>query len=291
MNQLVVLHRRRNFTEILNVSFEYLVRHYRTLLTPMLVVASIMSLLVSIATRVFQMGLLVRARTTISMPTGRSSYWSLMAPIVTPSYWILLGLSLLSGVLVSMIVYSHVLSYEENPDEPITVGSVMSWFEAKWFRVVPVALVSGLLVMTGLLLFLIPGIYCAVALSLITFVVMREDLGLVSAIRRCFALIVGNWWLTLGVILIMWVISFVVHTGTNAIALAALGRTYLANPIIQVITSTVMGVFGALLSAPLYLALAFQYYNLLERKESIGLLNQVEAIGIAPDRQPHPADE
>lgn len=291
MNQPIVLHRRRNFTELLNVSFEYLVRHYRTLLPPMLVVAGIMSFLVSIATRVFQMGLILRARTTISMPTGRSTYWGLMGPLVTPSYWVILVLSLLSGVLLSMIVYSHVLSYEENSDEPITFGSVMNWFEAKWFRVVPVALASGLLVMVGLLCFLIPGIYCAVALSLITFVVMREDLGLVSAIRRCFALIAGNWWLTLGLILIMWGINFVVHTGTNAIVVAALGRYYFANPLVQVVINTVMGVFGALLSAPLYLALAFQYYSLLEQKESIGLLNQVEAIGITPDRQPYPADE
>jgi hypothetical protein len=138
----------------------------------------------------------------------------------------------------------------------------------------------------GFLFLIIPGVYLSIALSLIFIVRLEEGLGFFDAIRRCTKLISGNWWFTFGLIIVVGIIQgflgfilympnyivtiFIAFTGVDSES-GNLNRTlYIISSIISSLT--------VLLYAISTTAIAFQYYNLVERKEAPGLLKQIDEI-------------
>ncbi len=63
-------------------------------------------------------------------------------------------------------------------------------------RVFGAMVLYGLLVMVGFILFILPGIYLLVRGIYIPYALVREDLGVIDAIRRSWALTKGFWWVT-----------------------------------------------------------------------------------------------
>jgi hypothetical protein len=144
----------------------------------------------------------------------------------------------------------------------------------------------AIIVVFGFIFLIIPGIYLAIALTLIYIVRLEEGLGFFQAVSRCTKIISGNWWFTFGLIIVLGFIQgflgfilympnyivtfFLAFAGIDS-STGNLGRTLY-------IISSIIASFGTLLYAISTVAIAFQYYNLVERKEAPGLLQQIENI-------------
>jgi hypothetical protein len=136
--------------------------------------------------------------------------------------------------------------------------------------------------------------YAMVALSLFFIVQLRERKGFFATIGRCFSLVWGKWWSTFGLIFIM---SLLV--GVLALVVVAI-TSFISSPFTmtpeqgQSVLGRVMSVVAVSLNSVstmalyplLFLALAFQYFNLVERKEGQGLHALVDTIGAQPEAVP-----
>lgn len=235
-----------------------------------------------------------------------------------PEYWVTILGSLVSFTLLILTVYGYlVLRLEkEDPLEPVTVrevwavvkrrfaGTILSFFGLTIIVIlgtlavgIPMALATAFLrgnpFMLVVIVFTIYALmgYAMVALSLFFIVQLRERKGFFATIGRCFSLVWGKWWSTFGLIFIMsllvGVLALVVLAITSLIsspftmtpeqAQSVLGR------VMSVVAVSLNSVSTMALYPLLFLALAFQYFNLVERKEGQGLHALVDSIGAQPE--------
>lgn len=131
-------------------------------------------------------------------------------------------------------------------------------------------------------LFIIPGIFLAVALSFVTVIIMIEGKSILKSISRSISLIRGKWWSTFGILLVIGTIVGLIQFAVNMILamITAFSRLmYPAMPFYEIrnILFLSFASIGASMLLPiLYIAIAFQYFNVVERKESQGLKQQID---------------
>jgi len=208
------------------------------------------------------------------------------------------------GILLAMLlllatVYGYLRARLRLPAaEPVTPAAV--WVEIRsqlgrmalaflLFLGVGVGLVFGLVLLVGLffplvLVGYIGLFYVGIALQLYLPVLWMEDVSVAEAVGRCFQLIKGKWWSTFGLVLVASLIQ-----GAMGIVFALPQYAVLVGKMLQLpgLGSDVLGLVTQTIYAvgllftyciPL-LAIAFQYFNLVERHEGYGLSLLVNELG------------
>jgi uncharacterized membrane protein YeaQ/YmgE (transglycosylase-associated protein family) len=129
-----------------------------------------------------------------------------------------------------------------------------------------VGIIATVMIVVGLILIIVPGIYLFVALSVAVPVLMLEGQKGMAAISRSMSLVSGRWWPTLGrliVGLILYIVAvFVIGAIAGAIAHSTTNVT---------LYEVIQGLIGALISillAPFFAAIInVTYIDLRVRKE------------------------
>ncbi|TGD78876.1 hypothetical protein [Hymenobacter wooponensis] len=254
---------------------------------------------------------------------------------LSPAYIsILLGALVLITTFV-LTVYGYVtLRMDTAPEQEVTVSAVWQLVRQRFVGTAlalvglgvtlgvlsfAVSMVGGLLslllvgsggMMAGfgavLMMCLIFGgtTYVSVTLSLFLIIWVRERLGFFATIGRSFRLIWGKWWSTFGLLMVMLIICMMLMFAlmlvtsliSSPLALIKSNGTLEGTARVGFILANALSTLLSLVIYPLILlALAFQYFNLVERKEGESLHYLVDAIGQpAPEAQPQvllPDDE
>jgi hypothetical protein len=132
-------------------------------------------------------------------------------------------------------------------------------------------------------------IYLAIGLSFVYFIRVIEGVGLWASISRSFSLISGHWWATFGYIIAVsfiqgfmgYIFQIPLLIYSTIFPLVSLAETdtstvYMAGYVVL----GLVYVFGSqLLNAFNLTAIAFQYFNIVETKEGVGLMNRIEKVG------------
>ncbi|WP_426492829.1 hypothetical protein [Hymenobacter sp. 102] len=208
--------------------------------------------------------------------------------MLTPIYLLAIGASSLSYVLLAATVYGYIrLRIDTDAQQEITPTMVRHYLFRYWLPLVLSGVCSVILSMTGMLLFVIPGIYLGVALSLVWVVQILEEGGIGYSLKRSEGLVRGKWWSTFGLSLVIGIIIGIlgmIFQIPQLIGYAgkALHWDFFTSDIIVITAGIINSVGHTLLYAPLMVALAFQYFNLVERKEGFGLRMQVMSLGQTP---------
>ena len=131
-------------------------------------------------------------------------------------------------------------------------------------------------------------IWLAGCLALYFPVLWLEDLGPVQALRRSFYLIRGKWWSTFGLGLVMVMIQSMMSylfaipmyglLAMDVLQLSKTGAAHESSLLMQAATLLYSGSAVLLLALPL-LAMSFQYFNLAERRDSVGARQQLALLG------------
>ena len=280
---MINLYQQRDFGDKINVTFTYGVQQFRSLATALLYIAGPVTLFAGIASGVYQSNML-KTIGGISRGTAVRPF-AMFNQILSPAYWLLLLFTLLSYVIVSLTVYSHLKLYDRSQGAPITVGAVWEEVQSRLVGGVSLAIVTGLAIFAGLLLLILPGLYMAVPLSLAMAVFVFEELGISATFSRCFKLATDKWWSTFGLSFVMTIITYIVAIVFSLPAgiVAIMGITGgNVSSLIVIITQAISTVGTQLVSALVPLALGFQYFNLVERQEGTGLLSAINRIGTMP---------
>ena len=128
------------------------------------------------------------------------------------------------------------------------------------------------MVFFGLVSFIIPGIYFGVSLALTTTIVVFEDSRIFFGLRKSFKLIGAKWFMSLGYLLVFYLIYLAVRTVLQlpiSIVGSAISGAEGMSKMSFTITSTLSAIVNMFVSIILILGTVFLYYVLKQHQESL----------------------
>jgi hypothetical protein len=280
----IELRRTRDFSEKINVTFEFSRQNFKPLARGLIYISGPFILLQGFFNGFYQ-----------KQALGRNALAALDIFNSSSDLLMWLGLTyifLLLGYVSSLIVvYEYMRLYESKSDyTTIEVADLWEGVKAKYILLMVTLLILFIIACVGMVLLVLPGIYVIIAFSLIAPIMIIEKKGFAEAFSRCFTLIWEKWWSTFGLILVTSIIAgvmaliFVIPQSVfSAIILLhgkdAVDQAPLWQQVGMIISSIIYSLGAGLLQAIVFIAVAFQFYNLIERKEAKGLMNKIESFG------------
>jgi hypothetical protein len=285
MIQKIELRKVRDFSAKVNITFEFIRQNFKALAKSIVFISGPFIFLQGIFLGLYQ-------QKTLDFGQLRAGLFGEFAAEV--GAWLGLGLLFAAASYVSslIVVNEFVRLYEQREDpSTIEVSEIWEGVKANFLRMTGAGILFVIIVMVGFILLIIPGVYLAVTLSLLAPIMLLEQKNLGEAMSRSFKLITEKWWSTFGLLIVMSLIvsfmGFVFQIPqtvlTMIIAFHKVSDVNATPPLWQqasLVASTLISTFGSnLLQAIIFLAMIFQFYNLVERQEAQGLLNKLESFG------------
>ncbi len=312
----------RDFSKKLNATFEFLKQNFKPITRCLLFIAGPPMLIGSILSGNLYSGYMGFV-TDLSRNRGEPGI--MLSYLSSPILWIHIAaavlLMLVSFVMIVSIINNYLLEYEATKSNRIEVDviwervrntfpmyagtTVLYWLLLVAGYVLLILVVTGAAFISGALgvlvgvVMVIGFVYLIVALSLLFIIRAWEKIGFFEAVSRCFTLIRDKWWSTFGLLLVAtviqstissvflfpWYINFFV-TMLHSLDGSPVPDPSFVSELINTIFMTLYFIASFLLYAIPLLALAFQYFNLVELKEAKGLLTRIDRIGQPTGSQP-----
>ncbi|WP_018618140.1 hypothetical protein [Spirosoma luteum] len=303
---MIQLYQQRDFGDKINVTFQYITQNFRSLSLSLLYIVGPVALVAGIASGILQSNLFDLARSSgdTDSSSDPTAVFRMMQNVFSPAFAIAGLFSLLAILVVSLATYAHMKVYSRKTGQrldtslepvPISVAEVWEEMQAHISRAIVVSVLSSIVTVVATFFFVLPGIYVGIVLSLAMAIVVFESTDFSQTWNRCFTLIRDKWWSTFGLLIVMGILSGLlglVFTLPAGVISFLIGSKLLPDVggFWVVVGNVLATVGGTLLRSIIYIALGFQYTNLVERQEGRGLLSAIDAIGTNPG-QPRSSDE
>lgn len=307
---MIQLFQQRDFGDKINVTFQYITQNFRSLGLALLYIVGPVALLAGIATGVFQSNMLdlgnMAKNGDYDSDNPFGAGYAMALSFFSPAFWFTMLFTLLAILVVSLVTYAHMKVYARktspgtlalNQPGPVDISVTEVWEEMQPLigRSFVISVLGSIITFVAALFFFIPGIYVGIVMSLALAVTTFEGTDFGQTWNRCFALIRDKWWSTFGLIFVMGLISgvvgllFTLPAGILSFLITAKLLPDMSG--FWLILGNVVATVGStLLRSLIYVAVGFQYTNLVERQEGRGLLSAIDSIGTAPT-QPRASDE
>lgn len=305
--------RARDFSSKINATFEFIRQNFKALGKSILFIAGPPVLVGSVIAGSFMGEFMNLGQTMQTDPDRLSSYF------LSASFWLQLMLMfiflLVSFVVAIATINGYIKLYDERKTNKIEVSEVWSRVQSMFWTylgtsflffamfiivyivmIIPVALLSaasGFFLFLGVLFILGGFVYLTVSTSLTYFVQTYENKNFIDALMRSFRLVnQGKFWSTFGIIAVLYIIMMIISyifiipyyvvLFTNTLHSVSTGTA--VEPSEGFKTWTIV-FFTLYYMAQMFLyalpnvGIAFQYFNLVELKESRGLMEKINAMG------------
>ncbi len=288
MNEQIKLEKVRDFNELFNDTFLFVKYNFKTMFMGLLTYVVPIALLQGIFMGIFQYGFL--GPYTEKIKSGNfsggifpdlSDFWGLWALI--PGYFILF----IMAVFLTLYISNFLLLYNERGVDNFTNADVWEGMKQKMGSIIFAYILVGIIIVFAFLALIIPGIYLANVFLIIAPVIVigRKSVG--DAMGECFRLMKGNWWKTFLFVFVLNIIGSVislVFTLPSSIYNAVITSLSLTggvamNQYLTIFFSMIQSVGYVLVYSLMYIGLGLVYFNLVEQKDSTGLLNELDSIG------------
>jgi hypothetical protein len=293
------LRKTRDFAAKINATFEFIRENFKPLATTLLYIGGPFFLIQGIFS-----GFYNREALFLNPLDGSGGIFSFYGDMFM---W--LGLMLISSIFgyaaSVVVVFEYLKLYEQKAiGETITVSDVWEKFKETFAFVLLANIAVAIVVLVGFVFLVIPGIYVAIVLTLVTPIMIVERKSFGDAFSRSFSLISDKWWSTFGLLFIMGLIAgfmgiifsipqavFTFFTAFHRAQDGFTGDAPMWQEAFVMVTSIFQTVGSSLLQAIVFIALGFQYFNLVERKEAKGLMTKLDQFGKNPEEAAPRADE
>ena len=208
-------------------------------------------------------------------------------------YFVMLSLTWIATMMIVSVTYQFMIKYNNDDLEDFSVGELF----AESFKRLPGLLLLSFIIliitMVGFFIFVIPGIYLGIVFTLAYPIYMFDkEAGIGEALSRPFTLIRGKWWSTFGTALIGYLMAYAIQVVFSLPFLVVYFMELFSmieempedpNSIVGVFSSSYMTIAMAVqyigqyvsLCIP-FIAIAYQYSNLVERNEGRGLMAEID---------------
>ena len=278
--QKVELRKTRDFSENLNDTILFIRQNFKPLLASFLCIAGVFMLTSAIINGLYQsqMGSLFeqifnRKRTRPTSPVE----------VFNANYFLLIIFAWINYVAMQVAVISYIKVYEVKNGEAPSIAEVWDVFRRYFLKVffysIPIALLTAL----GFILCIAPGVYLAVVFVPFSVILMIEDETFGGAYDRCFKLVKNNFWISLGIYFLTYLIA-AFSSGIISIVvggIAGLISYFTAKNIsttVGILTS-ILDIFGLIFYIVYYLSVCLHYFNLAEKYDGTGMMRKLDSIG------------
>lgn len=284
-NSRINLYKERDFGEVFNATFDFIKQEFKPLGRAILVFILPFILLQGIFMAYYQNSIFSLLKDPEILRNGIFEFWSTFFS----SYLLLMVVM----VLVQTIIYSTILSYlrlYNRSEEEITVPALANEIKNLFFPVLGAIVLTMLVLMVGLMMCVLPGLYLGVSLSLFLIALGMEKKGIGDAFSRSFQLVHMQWGWTFLLILVVFVLLYIASVILQ-IPSMILGFTFLFHSIQEgtnpmegfgsgyiIYTSIISAIQQILYILPILL-LAFHYFSLVEIREKTSLNKKIDALG------------
>jgi len=301
-------HKQRDFGNKLNATIEFIKQNFKSLAKSLLYIAGPFIVIGSLLFVQVYSGFLRSVVDQSQISYFEENLTSMISFGLAGLLFLMVG-----STFVIAVVNDYMIIYEEKKGEEISVNEVWEKVKNSFLNTLGTVILYALVLMAAYIIIVIPivilgqlssalmvvsvfvviclFIYVAIALTPIFIVRAYEKIGFGQALSRCLHLVRGKWWSTFGLV----VVTSIIHNVVSSIFFIP----WYINLIITTIHSTQSGSFeepsllseilnnGSLLlyfifSYLLYciplIAINFQYFNLVEKKEAKGLMSKIDAF-------------
>lgn len=282
MNQdFIQFKQQRELGEIISVSFKFLRENYKTYLR----------LLIKIAGPAFLLLIAALAYYSYSNMGNMLNAETFMSGEFFISFGVLALTLLLYFSAVYATVYNLIKSYIQNKGE-IKDDEVASWAKEDLGKMFGLNIISWIFMFAGMMLFLIPGIYVSVPLSIATAALIFKNQSITESITEGFNLVKSNWWMSFLTLLLFWVIIYVIslifqlpliiYTFVKAFTSVSEGSAADMSEmfdgvyiLLSIVSSLVQYIFYSIIP----IGVAFLYFHLNEKKNFTGTYERIDNLG------------
>ncbi|MBK5193326.1 MAG: hypothetical protein JJE07_08945 [Flavobacteriaceae bacterium] len=280
-DQYIQFKKQRELGEIISVTFKFLRENYKTLIKSITQVVGPTFILLIAALAYYTYTV---AGSPLAAMEGKSEEFLI-------SFFILAVTLLLFYASLYGTILHYIKSYIEN-NGTVDEAEIKTGAQDDLGKLFMVFIISAVIVFTGLILFIIPGIYLMVPLSLAATVLVFNKMSLGDSISHGFSLVKDHWWTTFFSIVVIWLLVYVIglvfqlpliiYTFMKMFAVAQEGS--LADPVsysdwVFILLNVISSVIQYLLSSIFVIALAFIYFNLNEHKNLTGTYETIDKLG------------
>ncbi len=272
----------RDFNALISDTFEFIRQEFKPLTKSLLIYAGPFILITAFLAAMYQSSIY----SNIGDPKEiNDPLWGFKAMFGTK--YLLYALSAaISNVVLTLVIYSYIKLYVERGKDNFSPEDVWRTVGYYFIPVFFITIAIGFIIGFGFVLFIIPGIYFAIALIFTVYVKMAENLSFGDAMQRSMYLVKDNWWFTLGVILIIYFIaSFsgsifllpqIIYT--FFIGMSAAKGSFEGVSSLFLIISAAGTFIATLFYSIIYITISFHYYSLVEQKDNPELMNEINQI-------------
>lgn len=257
----------RSFKQILSDTFLFLKEHFIPLGKALIVVAGPFLLVTALYSSTF----LIKILTT----TPPESQKALIPDLETLKPYVLYNyvFIFITSIIIAAVVFEYVVLYIEQGSGPVQMGEIVERLKHDFLHILGAGFMSGIFIIFGMFLFVLPGIYASVLLSPIFMVILYERVSVSDSFIRCFRLISGNWWNTFLMLFVLIILqsllalilalpqSIVSSQATAAMTSNGIPPTY---QLWLLLTSVISSLSYLLYTIPM-VAVAFHYFNLADQ--------------------------
>jgi len=195
--------------------------------------------------------------------------------------------ALVSSTMMMCTVYSYMFLYSKLGKDGFTQEDVWEMVKVKFFPILGLLLLVGIIVFFGILLCIVPGIYLAVVFTLVIASSIFENLSAGKAMERSMFLIREDFWFALGIAFVMSLIAgmlgmiFIAPSSVMSMFLmlnSIKGETSQTVSIIFLILNAVGTFCASIIYGIPHITMSMFYFSQVEQKESPNLINKIERI-------------
>ncbi|MES2651570.1 MAG: hypothetical protein V4663_07515 [Bacteroidota bacterium] len=214
-----------------------------------------------------------------------------------------LALNYVFVILFMMLTYtsmyvtilSYIALYIEKGKQAPTLAEVWNYFKYYFLRVLGSGILMTAFLLVSFMCCFLPGIYVFPAVSLFYVIMILENGSFSHSFSRSFKLLADEWWVTAAALLVIYIIFYactmVIQLPAIIIMMVSafthepgtINKSYVFISSISQYLSQVFMIIPIVCSALIY-------FNLVERKESSGLLSRIDSLGSSAEPN-HPDQE
>lgn len=290
MKQYLPFKKQRDIGEILSDTFKFVKNEWKPLLQVVAKTAGPALVIMVIANVIYQQTVFSTFGGYELNPTAFGDF--------TVTLLISVLILLVSSVAFYTLLYSSVLNYIKNYINNEGTANNELVKKETWGKlggIIGLGFLSGLMIVLGFVLCILPGIYVAVILGTVFAVYIFENKSVTDAISYSFSFVNKEFWITFAtyvvIYLIIMVISFVfqlpltIYTFVKMLSSSNEFNGDFTNMFdwVYSLLNAITMVLSAFLQIIFVVSTAFVYYNLNEKQNFTGTIEAIDSLGTSKD--------
>jgi hypothetical protein len=276
--QKIYLSKVRDFGENLGDTFQFIRQEFKPLFRSFALISGVFIVGAAIVSGIYQSEM----TSVFDRVEKEPGDISILSSIFNGNYFLTIILTVLGLVAMQVCVAAYMKLYDLNSESP-TLEEVWAEFRRHIIPAIGLSILLSVLIAIGLLLCILPGVYLGVVLAPAITIMVNENAGVGTSISRCFELIKENFWLSLGIYFVSYLIySFVGGAIGLIIGIFTGVGSYLTTKEFSTtagIVTSVANVFSYCFYLVFVVSVCLNYYNLAEKLDGFGMMKRLEDLG------------